>query len=128
MLEHMDALGKAERVDAKQRRDSRVGAEHAYIIAPAVDIFVLALGGLDHEELDALIGGFVKDAADRVGLTRAGAARDKHVARERILLQKDPHGLLFMHMEYLSQPQTRCRLCSVEGRDVASKGRAFDNG
>ena len=126
MFEHVDALGKTERIDTQQWRESRIRPEDMHVIESAEHIFVLAFSGFDHEETHSLVVCLVKDAAYGVGFARAGAAGDEDMRGEGIFLEQDFDRLLLMHVEYLSETKTLAGVHPIESRDVPPERGAFD--
>ena len=80
----MDAGREAKRIDAQERREFWIGSKDIYVFAASVHVLVFALGRFNDKKVDLLIERLIEDAADGIGLSCAGAARNKGVRGERV--------------------------------------------
>ena len=81
----MDAGREAKGIDAQERREFWIGSKDVYVFAASIHVLVFALGRFNDKEVDSLIERLVEDATDGIGLSCAGAARNKGVRGERVL-------------------------------------------
>ena len=75
----MDAGREAKRIDTQERREFWIGSKDVYVFAASIHVLVFALGRFNDKEVDSLVERLVEDATDGIGLSCAGAARNKGV-------------------------------------------------
>ena len=85
VLQHMNSLREAERIDSQQLGVMGVGTQYTDIIVQTEDVLVFSLGRLDDQEWNVCIYRLIQNLVDSVALARTRTASNKGMCRKGIL-------------------------------------------